>query len=205
MKQPLTDVWQSVPPAVFRAALGRVVMLLLLAGSLYLAWWSVNDRFPPVDKRMKDLQREVASLEDHISRMQMKWDAKDAAKTAEQAKLAEDKLFNGPAECAGWPAELTRQSASLALLTKAQLGKEQPLPAGALDRKLSTWPATVDLQPLAGVKHTNSPYKRLMEFTQALAQNKKRVDLVELSAGGASNSVSQARAVVELWAQERLP
>ena len=60
------------------------------------------------------------------------------------------------------------------------------------------------MRPITAGVRTNSPYLRLLTLTRNLTSRKKRVDLVELTAGGGSNSVSQATLALDLWSLENL-
>ena len=51
-------------------------------------------------------------------------------------------------------------------------------------------------------KAARQEHKRLLDLTQNITTQKKRVDLVELLATGTSNSVSQAKLGLQLWSQE---
>ncbi|HUS37560.1 MAG TPA: hypothetical protein VM680_19585, partial [Verrucomicrobiae bacterium] len=63
--------------------------------------------------------------------------------------------------------------------------------------------AEVTLQPNVNERTNVTPYARLLKFTDELASSPKRLDLLELSVTGDSNSVSQAQVVMQLLAGEK--
>jgi len=197
---PLAQFWQRFPPGTFRAAAVRLVLLLAFAGAVYLSWWSVN-RLAPVDKLLQIQSEKIARLEDEVLKMELKWNPREAEQVAEKFKLAQEQLFAGHDDFNRWKEELKRQTNQFILDVKTQTGRTQacPLP----NKFFAIIPATIELQTPADDTASSKPaYKRLLEYTQNLTTQKKRVDLVELKVGGNSNSVSQATLELQLWAQE---
>lgn len=203
MKQPLKQFSQFASPSFFRALLGRLVLLVLFVGSLYLFLWSVN-RLPPVNKQLQDINKEFSRLANEVEQIDLKWDEANAEEiAAAQFQKAQEQLFVGTEEFPDWQKEVKRQSVFTALEVNSQRGKAQQPPD--LEKKLSIVSATIDIQPAAAIRSTNAPYKRLLDFIQGLASQKKRADLVELTVNGHSNSVTQAKAVFHLWSHAEKP
>ena len=203
MKQSLKQFSQFASPSFLRALLGRLVLLILFVGSLYLVVWSVN-RLPPVNKQLQDINKEFSRLANEVEQISLKWDAADAEEiAAAQFQQAQEQLFVGAEEFPDWQKEVKRQSVPTALDANSQLGKAQAPPT--LEKKLSIIPATIDIQPATGTRATNAPYKRLLDFIQNLSNQKRRADLVELTVSGHSNSVTQAKAVFHLWSHVNSP
>jgi hypothetical protein len=203
MKQPLKQFSQFASPSFFRALLGRLVLLVLFVGSLYLFLWSVN-RLPPVNKQLQDINKEFSRLANEVEQIDLKWDEANAEEiAAAQFQKAQEQLFVGTEEFPDWQKEVKRQSVFTALEVNSQRGKAQQPPG--LEKKLSIVSATIDIQPAAAIRSTNAPYKRLLDFIQGLASQKKRADLVELTVNGHSNSVTQAKAVFHLWSHAEKP
>jgi hypothetical protein len=86
----------------------------------------------------------------------------------------------------------------MAFITQAGQTQASPLP----NKVFSTTAAIIELQSTADDAAITSPYQRLVELAESITTHKKRVDLLELSASGNSNSVSQARLRVQVWSQE---
>src|SRR6266436_3299481 len=197
---PLARLWQRFPPGTFRTAAVRFVLLLAFAGALYLSWWSVN-RLAPIDKLLQIQSEKIARLEDDVLQMELKWNPGEAEQVAEKFKLAQEQIFSGHDDFNRWKEELKRPTNQFILDVKTQTGRTQacPLP----NKIFAIIPATIELQtPTDDTTSTKPAYKRLLEYTQNLTTQKKRVDLVELKVGGNSNSVSQATLELQLWAQE---
>jgi hypothetical protein len=199
MISPFTQFSQRFPPGTFRAAAIRLVLLLAFVGALYLAWWSVN-RLAPIDKLLQIQSEKIARLEDDVLQMELKWNAAEAEQVAGKFKLAQEQVFAGHDDFNRWKDELKRQTNQFALDVKTQAGRTQacPLP----NKVFAIIPATLELQAPTDETSTKPSYKRLLEFTQNLTTQKKRVDLVGMKVGGNSNSVSQATLELQLWAQE---
>jgi len=165
--------------------------------------WSVN-RLGPVNKQLQDINKDFSRLANEVEQIDVKWDEANAEEIASaQFQKAEEQLFVGTEEFSEWQKEVKRQSVFTALDANSQRGKAQPPPD--LEKKLSIVPATIDIQPAAASRSTNAPYKRLLDFIQGLATQKKRADLVELTVSGHSNSVTQAKAVFHLWSHAEKP
>jgi hypothetical protein len=198
MTSPLTQLWQRFPPGTFRAAAVRLVLLLAFGGALYLSWWSVN-RLAPIDKLLQIQSEKIARLEDDVLKMELRWNPREAEEVADKFKVAQEQLFAGHDDFNRWKEELKRQTNQFTLDVKVQTGRTQacPLP----NKVFAIIPTVIDLQN-SDETSTKPAYKRLLEYTQSLTTQKKRVDLVELKVGGNSNSVSKATLELQLWAQE---
>ena len=187
-----------MPPGFYRSLLVRLVLLIVFGGSMWLAWWSVH-RLGPVEKKLQAQSEKLARLEDDIMQMEMKWNPREAEQVAGKFKQAQEQIFAGNEEFLRWQDELKRQTKQFVVEMKAQSVRTQacPLP----NKVFAIIPTTVELQA-SDEPATNSPYKRLLDLTQNITTQKKRVDLVELLATGTSNSVSQAKLGLQLWSQE---
>jgi hypothetical protein len=94
---------------------------------------------------------------------------------------------------------LKRQTNQFSLEVKAQSGRTQacPLP----NKVFAIIPATIEMR-VSDELLTQAPYKRVLDLAKNLTTQKKRVDLLELSVKGNSNSVSQAKFELQLWSEE---
>src|SRR5262245_23537404 len=203
MNGPLKELSQFASPRFFRALLGRLVLFVLFVSSLILVWWSVN-RLPPVNKELQNISKEFTALASEVEQIDQKWSEANAEELASvQFEKAQEQLFVGADDFPDWHREVKRYSGPTALEANSQLGKAQPPPT--LEKKVAIIPATIEIRPAASTKATNAPYKRLLDFVQGLATQKRRADLVELTVSGQSNSVTQARAVFHLWSLVEKP
>ncbi len=196
------DSLPPIPASVVRTLLVRLAMLLVLAGSVWLAWWSV-DRYLLMQRLQREKDSELAGLVDEVQQLELKWDAGEAERVEARFKEAGELLFAGPEERDGWQKEMQREGLLQAFATTVRLGPAQPHPA--TEHKLSTFRATLDLQAAPAARSAKSPYARLLGFAGTLEKGERRVDWLELSVLGNSNSVRQASAVLQLWSQEGKP
>jgi len=199
MKSPLKEFWQKLPPGFARSTLVRLLLLIVFVGSLALAWYSVN-RLQPVERLLQMQSEKLARLEDEVMQLELKWNSQEAEQVAGKFKVAQDQLFSGQDEVKRWQEELKHPANQFVVDVKAQAGRTQacPLP----NKIFAIIPATVEMQASVNEPATKPPYKRLLDFTQSLTTQKKRVDLMELTVSGNSNSVSQAKLGLQVWAQE---
>jgi len=199
MKSP--DFFLKIPVELYRAVVVRVVLLLVFSGSLALIGWSFG-RLAPAEKKLQMQTDKIARLEDEVLKLELKWNPREAEQVAARFKQAQEQVFAGNEEFLRWQDQLKSQSNQMVLEIKAQIGKTQacPLP----NQVFSIISATVDAQPIFDEPSTNSPYKRVLDFAQYLTTQKKRVDLVDFMVNGNSNSVTQAKLGLQLWAQETI-
>ncbi len=202
MKAGTQRLWWELPPAVYRHFWGRFGLLFVFGGSLGLLWWSV-DRLPSLEKQFQEHTTRVSQLENEVEQLAMDWDALEAEKIAGQFKQAQEQLFVLPQELTVWQDEMQRQPNLFGLQVGTRLDPAQPM--AVANKTLSLLPVTLEVQPLADDESTNAPYKRLLDFAQALTRQSKRVDLLEINVKGNSNSISQARVAVQLWAEDKTP
>ena len=202
MKPAAKDALQTIPDPFLRTLLVRLVMLLVLAGSVWLVWWSVN-RLILVNRQLKQKTSAVLAVADEVQKLERLSEPDEAARMEARFIAATNSLFAGPGECAGWLKELPEQTLALGLEATLQPGQAQP--HSRAEQKLALLSTTIDLHPAVGTLWTNFPYQRLVNFTGVLGKPKQRIDLLELEVLGSSNSVRQAKAVVQLWTQEAKP
>ncbi len=191
---------KGVPRSFVRSTVARLGMATVLVLAVGLALWSFFLRLRPVIREFQEKTTLMTDLGNEVQQLQLNWDTLDANRTDEKFVAARKQLFAGPADTERWQTDVKNQTLGLAWETRIQMGAARPLPQ--TNQQLAVLPATLSLQPSAAARQTNSPYNRLLLFLRDLARADKRIDLVELSANGSSNSVEQARAVVHLWSYE---
>jgi hypothetical protein len=194
----------NMPPAVYQSLVGRLGMLLLLSGSVGLLWWSVH-RLQPVSAELQRQTTEISRLTDEIQQLELGWDAREAEQAEARFQELQDQLFANPEECMVWQAEMESAQPLPDLQVKASHGEKQPVKSPFLDKNVAALPVTFEVQPLAEADAPYSSYRRMLEFTRRLMEQQKRIDLLELSVHGRSNSVSHARIELQLWTREVEP
>jgi hypothetical protein len=202
MDNPLKNLRLNLPPEAFRDLKVRLLLLGIFGGSVALAWWSI-DRLPAWEKRLELQSTKISALEDDIQKMEQRWNAAEAEQIAGRFKQSQELLWAGHDQIAMWQTDLKKQADQFALSINAGVTRTQdcPLPG----KKFTIASTAVDLRPITPGIRTNSPYARLLTFAQYIADQKKRVDLVELTANGGSNSVSEASMGLRLWSLENSP
>jgi hypothetical protein len=200
MANPLSNL--ALPPEAYRDLKVRLLLLGVFGASVALVWWSVN-RLPAWEKKLNEQNRKITELEGEITQFELRWNGAEAERIAGRFKEAQEHVSAGPNEWTSWQGEMKRQANqfTVAFNPGATNTHDCPLPG----KRFSILSATLDLSAFSPGTRTNSPYVRLLNFAQNLATQPKRVDLMELSASGQSNSVTEARMGVQLWSLENLP
>src|ERR1043166_3704930 len=200
MQNPLKNF--ALSPEVTRDLKVRVLLLGSLVVSVALAWWSIN-RLPDWEKKIQSQNTKIAQLEDEILNLEKRWSDSEAEEVGARCKTVQDQLLSGHDEVMLWQTNLQRRANqfTLSVNTGVTNTMDCPLPG----KRFSIYSATVDVGTISPGVRTNSPYLRLLNFAQSLASDRKRVDLVELSAGGSSNSVPKATLGLQPWALESVP
>lgn len=177
----------------------RAVILLSVTGCLALLYWSVFVRLLPVTTEHREKALEMTRTADELEQLRARWTAQQIEEIKEQYARAQEALFQREEELATWEEE-TRNEASARVLA-ATLKRQPAITSRADGIQMIT--AQVDVFPEDIFGSTNSPYNRLLLFADALARSPKRLDLIDLSVVGNSNSISQAQAVVQLFSTEK--
>lgn len=196
------------PPAtaparpVVRRVIIRVAVIVVLAASILLPVWSWK-RLQPVTRQRAAATDRQMRLNNEVDGLERRWDQAEAERVEAQLKQVMERLFAGPEEHMGWQTELDRQTRLHDLDVSSRLGTTELRTKDG--HTLVVRPATIELSPAATARSTNSPYQRLLGFTRTLTNMNRRIDLVELSVTGHSNSVDKAKATVQLWSREAQP
>jgi hypothetical protein len=180
----------------------RLGMFAVLALSLWLLWWSLFVRLAPVHRQFQEKTRDLSELADQVDKLKLQWPAPRLEQLAAQYQDAQGLLFADPEAVADWAKGIPLQAAPMGLEAAIQLGAPQAGPEPAA--KLSVTRASLNLSPSRTAGITNTPYQRLLTFTGSLAESERRIDLLELSVSGNSNSIQQASVVVRIWSPEKV-
>ena len=198
MTSDLRSLALMIPWPVLRRQLARLVLLLIVAASGGLVWWSISHRLLPVSRQVHDTSMEMANLASDVQELEMSWRASDVEEGERRFRKAQAQLVAGELGLAGWQREVERAAEVLALQATTQAGKARIRGAG--QEGLVFFPVTIELRPLESSATTNTPYARLLELTRWLESSGKRMELVDLAVRGSSNSAQQARIAVNVWA-----
>jgi|GEM_PF-5566077 len=182
-----------------RGVLVRVVLIAALAGSILLPVWSWK-RLQPVSRQRAAAAAQQTRLNNEVDGLERRWDPAEALRVEEDLKKVQQRLFANSEEIMGWQADLDRQTRQHEIDVTSRLGTTEF--RSREGHKLAVRPATIELAPVASAR---SSYQRLLGFTRTLANMNRRIDLVELSVTGNSNSIDQAKATVQLWSREGQP
>jgi hypothetical protein len=179
----------------------RAVFVLLIAGSAWLVYWSLN-RLAIQRKQSRELGTLVSRLGNEIQLMQGKYTQSDVEQLGTHYRRANELLFQGQEPLEKWLLDLKQVMIPLALDGTPQLGKT--MVQTNTQPQLTILPATLalDLRPAAGIEARQPGYARLLQFLQEVTTQNKRVDLVDLTVTGGTNSIERAVAGLELWAGE---
>jgi len=178
----------------------RVVIAVLLLGSLALTWWSFNVRLAPLQAQARELSTKVGQLSTEVDELERTWAKARADEISNRLHQAHSQLFIDQASLENWMANLQEQAEPLALEAKANFGKT--IPQNVIGEELAIIPTSiaVDVHPTTTAEVAGSPYRRILQLTQRLAAETKRADLAEVKVEGGPNSVGRAMLTFELWA-----
>ena len=178
----------------------RVGLFVGLGAALGLLYWSVFVRFLPMTKEHNAKASQMTRAADELETMRRRFAPEEIEGLRSRYAQAQEALFDLKDGTTEWQTQIEEQARSGTLNPNVKLG----LPALSTNvAGIAAITAEVTLQPDINVRTTNTPYARLLKFTDELASSPKRLDLLELSVTGDSNSVSQAQVVVQLLAGEK--
>lgn len=183
-----------------RELLFRVLVLLLVVASLAVAWWTSAKVFVPAQRQSRDLSAKLTAVTAEVDQLERKWGKAEADNIRRRYLAAYGQLFADQSALEAWLAGLREQAAPLGLQTQIDFGQSRL--AVTNEQGLAIVPASVsvEVQPLPGGNET--PYQRLLRFTQQLAAEGKRADLAEITVAGGPASIPRATLVFSLWAGE---
>lgn len=182
-----------------RALLWRFGMVLLLASAISLVFWTVN-RLVRLQNEARDLSMLMSRLDGEIDQMEGRWTPVEVERLLSDFNRLPEQVFAGQESLATWLRDLRQHLVPLALEADAEFG--QAAFDALTNSPVAAIPATVSIrfEPSESVESFKSPYQRLLRLTQYLGALSRRVDLVQLSVTGGTNSVAHAVAVLQLWA-----
>lgn len=183
-----------------RELLFRAVIVLVILGSLALAWWTYTRVFTPLQKQSRELTSTLGQLSASVENLERKWTRADVEQIRANCGQAYLQLFPNKAALEAWLDHLQEQAAPLALDVKVDIGKIRP--RNDDEDIIAVIPTSVSLEVRPVAAGGESPYQRVLRLGQQLAAEGKRADLAELHVAGGTESVSRALLVFNLWAGE---
>ncbi len=179
----------------------RIVITLVLLGSLALAWHSTARVLAPRLQESRTLISSVSDLQKQIDTLEHKFTPAQLQEITNKFEQIGSQLFGSPAALEDWLNTLREQALPLGLDLQTELGTPATQNAGG--RKFAVIPATVtvDAQAPGGAGGLASPCQRILRLTQFLAAQEKRTDLVEMAvSSNSTNSINHGVLVLNCWA-----
>lgn len=184
-------------------AIFRVIVVVVLLGSLILAWWAFALRFVPLQKRARDLNLSVTRLSSEVDALERRWPKEEAEAVRVRYKELHTQLFADSAALEAWKTRLEEMAKPLGLQATFEFGATTPQLTN--DYKVAVIPANVSLEVTPVLNAEDTPYQRLLRLGQKLAAEGKRSDLAEMTLNGGPLSITKAQLVFNLWAGEEPP
>jgi hypothetical protein len=175
---------------------GRVIVGVLLLAGLGLLWWGLQ-RVSATQREHLATETQLSKLTQLVDGLELRWNAGETNRTLEQVAAIEERLLNGEPALEAWIGGMKDQIGSLGYQPEVSFQAATSAKLGSAEAPILPTTVRMVAQPYA-VQGVTS-YQRLLRFYRHLLTQPKRVDLVELSVGGRSNSVAQATAIFTIW------
>jgi hypothetical protein len=184
--------------------LSRVVVGVLLLASAGLLWWSYCRVYLPRVKEYHELDANVVKLTIAVDDLDHQWTKPELAAIDQKFHLVQSRLFNDQPELKSWLDDFEGQFIALGLNIKTDfnaslVSSNAPAVAG---RRFSAIPTTVtiDFSPTAGSEDKDTPFQRLLQFSQRITTQDKIADLTGLTVHSGTNSIDHAVLNLTFWA-----
>lgn len=180
----------------------RVLIVVLLAVSVGLAWWSYAMVLTPRIERSARLTSELSALSAQVDNLERVWTADQLSEVTNRFTTARSLLFADDKSLESWLSTIGKQAAPLAIDVKTTFAT--PMVQDTNYAKLAVIPATVAIEVSPAPEGTLMPsrYNRLLQLVDKVAATQKRIDLAELNVRGGTNSSDRAVMTLNLWAGE---
>jgi hypothetical protein len=199
-----TKLLRKLPPGIYRDSPARFFMVLVLAGTSTLEWWTWFRRYPLIAQKQQEVQQ-VHQLEGEVQRLAGMWSEDDATKTEVELQRAHEHLFTGSTATAACLDQLQQPAHAPALNINVKLGAVQPHPQfnETLMIVPTSWEVTAPIvpgKPTTSAAPSVSIQEGLLKLLQELTTGQpKRMDLVDLSVVGDGSNMTQAKVGFRLW------
>src|SRR5438045_5496108 len=110
-----------------RQLLLRLGIAVVLAGAIFLTWWSLTQVLGPRQQESRELSTRVSQLSAQVEDMDRKWPKVEAVVVNERFGQLHAELFGGKAGLDAWVAGLKEQVEPLGLGLQAEFGAPTPL------------------------------------------------------------------------------
>lgn len=183
----------------------RISLVVLNVGAVAFFWWSLTKVLVPLQSQTRETNVTVTRLISEVDRMERVWAEGDVEQVRSKYGDVRSWMFVGRPAVETWLSGLKEQVVPLALDVDFDFSAD---PASATATTTNATPAinptrvALKVRPAPGIEAVASPFQRTLQLTQRLTGQEKRVDLVELSATGGSNSVENVTVVLNLWTGE---
>lgn len=202
MSGSLKKLLNKLPPGIYRDSPTRFFMLLLVACTLTMQWWTWFRRYPLIAQKQQEVQQAL-HLESEVQLLAGAWSDDAAAQVEARLDRARQLLFTGDASTVACLDQLRQPAGAptLAISVKLQEGQPHPQSTDTLTIVPTFWEVT---PPPASKQNAGVPaasmQQGLLKLLQELTTDQpKRMDLVELSVWGDGASMTRARVGFRLW------
>lgn len=203
MSGSLKKLLRKLPPGIYRDSPARFFMLLVVAGTLMLQWWTWFRRYPLIAQKQQEVQQ-VLQLEGEVQRLAGAWSEDAAAQVEAELGRAREQLFTGDTGTVACLDQLQQptRAPTLAINVRLQEGHPHPQSSDALMIVPTFWEVAAPIERKPTVSTSAVPIQGgdLLKLLQELTTNQpKRMDLVELRVTGDGSNMTQARVGFRLW------
>lgn len=177
----------------------RVAIAAFLVISIALLWWVFCRTYTPRVRQSHELAASISRLSAEVEQLDHDWPKADIERLTNRFAIAQSLLFANAAALDHWAADLKEQSAPSDFALTADFGSAAVQNGGGW--KFMAVPAVVTFDVQAGRTAPGrlTPYQQLLQISQRVAAQDKRVDLTELTVQGGTSSVSHAVLGFNLW------
>lgn len=176
--------------------LARLGVGLVFIGSLAVVGW-LSSRLFTEQRRAKQLGASIERINRDIESLTARLDPRAATNLLKDLNLERDAFSLSPENITNWIGRV--QSDALPLVMDVEGSALPQIDMPSMGEGVAVVPLTLSITPVAGIEAIGSGYQRLLQFCRTLSTHSNRVDLIELTAQGGTNSVEHATAVVHLW------
>lgn len=183
----------------YGALIARLLVAIVLAGSLWLIWWSYYRVFFPHFKESRELTQTVSKLTTEVDQLKNMWSTKDIEEIDKKTGMVQTNLFADQAQLHAWLANLRDQAMAMGVDLKADFARS--LEQTDAEPRFLIFPTklSVQFQPVPGPAKGPSPYLRLLQLTQLLTAEEKADCLNELTAESGPRSIDHAVMGFNFW------
>lgn len=182
----------------------RIGVVLLNLLSIGLFWWSLQYLLLPLQKKARDASTAVTRLQSEVDAMERAWTKPASEEVRGKFGEVRNWMFVGQPAVEEWLGNVKKLAMPLALEVGLDFSRVESAEAAPTNAPSAIRPTAVALtfRSAPGIEAVASPYQRVLQLSQRLTTQDKRVDFTELTVNGGSNSVENAVIVLHLWTGE---